>query len=59
MIFTQAFQGQFNLFRLDEQKNFFDLQRFAEGDKTEQPTAELDSRAVRNSTRLLFCLQVF
>ena len=40
MIFTQAFQGQFNLFRLDEQKNFFDLQRFAEGDKTEQPTAK-------------------
>lgn len=39
MICTRTFQMQSNLFLLDEE-NFFDLQRFAEGDKTEEPTAK-------------------
>lgn len=40
---TQAFQQQSNLFLHENlicQKNFFDLQLFAEGEKTEQPTSK-------------------
>ena len=40
---TQAFQQQLNLFlpeNLNYREKFFDLQRFAEGEKTEEPTAK-------------------
>jgi len=38
VICTRIFQTQSDLFLLEEK--FFDLQRFAEGDKTEEPTAK-------------------
>jgi len=49
MICTQVFRRQLNTSRLDDEltKNFFDLQRFAEGDKTEEPTSKRRSDAAK------------